>query len=284
MVDFKGKRAYITGGSSGIGLAVAKRLASMGAHVAIFSRNEEKLDAALNDVREAGAPAGAQAAAFRLDVASNAEVERVLAEAASAFGPTDFLINSAGMSQPDYFENIGHEDFERILRVNFMGTRSTVAAVLPHMHRQRSGYIVNVASVAGFVGVFGFTSYCASKFAVIGFSEALRGELRPRGIGVSVLCPPDTDTPMLRAENVIKPAETLKISEGGGLLTADQVARAMIDGIRRRRFMIIPGAGARFTWLAKRLVPGLVFAVMDRDVRTVQKKRIQGAQGSRGPG
>ena len=268
-----GKCVYITGGSSGIGLAAAKILAGMGARVAIFSRDEKKLAAALDDLRTVEKT---PASAFRLDVADVENVRQVMAQAVEEAGPPDLLINSAGISLAGYFEEIDDRAFERIMAVNFHGTRNTIAAVLPAMKEKGSGHIVNVASVAGYIGVFGFTGYCASKFAVIGFSEALRGELHPQGIGVSVLCPPDTDTPMLHGENISKPAETLKISEGGGLLSADQVARAMLKGVRRRRFMIIPGAGARFTWLAKRLVPGIVFAVMDRDVRSVQKKMRQG--------
>ena len=267
-MDFNGKCAYITGGSSGIGLAAAKRLAATGTRVVIFSRSDTKLAAALDEIKQ---DPKAAAVAHRLDVADADDVGQVMARAVKETDPPDLLINSAGISQADYFENINAAAFDRIMRVNLYGTRNTIAALLPHMRRQGHGHIVNVASVAGYIGVFGFTGYCASKFAVIGFSEALRGELRPQGITVSVLCPPDTDTPMLHDENINKPPETLKISEGGGLLTADQVARAMLKGVRRRRFMIIPGAGARFTWLAKRLVPGIVFAVMDRDVRKVRK-------------
>lgn len=284
MAGFKGKRAYITGGSSGIGLATAKLLAGMGAHVAIFSRDEAKLEAALGSIRKAGEKTGAGVTAHALDVANEASVRQVLDATSADFGPPDLLINSAGISQADYFENIDDAAFDRIMRVNLYGTRNTIAAVVPVMKQRGSGHIVNVASVAGIIGVFGFTGYCASKFAVIGLSEALRGELRPHGIGVSVLCPPDTDTPMLLGENRNKPEETLKISEGGGLLAAETVARATIEGICKNRFMIVPGAGARFAWLAKRLVPGLVFAVMDRDVRTVQRERAQGAEGPRGQG
>jgi 3-dehydrosphinganine reductase len=277
MKKFDGKRIYITGGSSGIGLATARILAGQGAHIAIFSRSREKRDTALADIRSASVgESDARHLARGLDVASSTDVERVINKTMAEFGPPDLLINSAGISRADYFENIDAEAFDRIIQVNLYGTRHTIAAVLPAMKQGGGGHIVNVASVAGYIGVFGFTGYSASKFAVVGLSEALRGELRPHGIGVSVLCPPDTDTPMLHSENRGKPEETLKISEGGGLLTAEAVARATIEGIRKNRFMIIPGAGARMTWLAKRFVPGIVFAVMDRDVRKVQRDRGRG--------
>ena len=123
------------------------------------------------------------------------------------------------------------------------------------------------------MGVFGYTAYNASKFGVIGFSEALRGELKPFGIRVSVLCPPDTDTPGLHEENRTKPEETRQISAGARLMQPEQVAQALLQGLRKNRFMIIPGFDGKFTYYAKRLLPGLVSMVMDWDVRKVQKAK-----------
>jgi short-subunit dehydrogenase len=116
------------------------------------------------------------------------------------------------------------------------------------------------------IGVFGYTDYCASKFALVGFSEALRAELRRDRIAVSVLCPPDTDTPALAEENRTKPPETHAASAGASLLSADAVADALLAGIARRRFLIIPGREARFAYLMKRFFPGVVTWVMDRQI------------------
>ena len=110
------------------------------------------------------------------------------------------MINSAGIQYPDYFERIPFDVFDQTVRTNLYGIWNVLAALVPAM-KGSGGHIVNVSSIAGFMGVFGYTAYSATKFGVIGFSEALRSEMRPHGIRVSVLCPPDTDTPGLAQEN-----------------------------------------------------------------------------------
>ena len=197
-------------------------------------------------------------------------VDEVMAAAVAEFGAPGLLVNCAGRAVPHYFEDVTYERFDETMKVNLYGVRNAVAAVAPFMKARRAGHIVNVSSMAGFVGVFGLTDYCASKFAVVGFSEALRQELRPFGIGVSVLCPPDTDTPGFARENLTKPEETKAVSAGGGLMRPDDVARALLDGVRRRRFMIVPGGDGRFTWFVKRHAPAVVDAVVARAVRKAQ--------------
>jgi short-subunit dehydrogenase len=117
------------------------------------------------------------------------------------------------------------------------------------------------------VGVFGLTDYCASKFAVMGFSEALRAELASCGVGVSVLCPPDTDTPGFEIENRSKPAETRAVSEGAGLMTADAVAAALLAGLARGERVIVPGRDGKLVWWTKRLAPSLLERFMNRTIR-----------------
>ena len=127
--------------------------------------------------------------------------------------------------------------------------------------------------MAGLIGVFGYTDYSASKFAIIGFSEALRSELKQYGITVSVLCPPDTDTPGLDEENKTKPEETKAISASAGLMQPDEVARALIKGMQKEKFLIIPGLDGKSTFMAKRLFPRLVEFIMDRQIKKVQQKK-----------
>jgi len=158
------------------------------------------------------------------------------------------------------------------MQTNFYGIWNTISLLSPHM-KAAGGYIVNTSSIAGLIGVFGYTDYSASKFAIIGFSEALRSELRPHGIGVSVLCPPDTDTPGFAVENTTKPDETKAISEGARLMSSDAVAQAFFRGVAKGRFIIIPGASGRLTVLLKRWFPSLVNRIMDDTVQKVQKKR-----------
>jgi len=157
--------------------------------------------------------------------------------------------------------------------VNLHGCWNTVQALLPHMKAQGRGYIVNTSSVAGLIGVYGYTDYCASKFALVGFSEALRSELKPHGIIVSVLCPPDTDTPGFKTENQTKPEETRAISAATKVLSPAAVADDLLRGMACGRFLIIPGLDSRLTVLVKRLAPGVVYRIMDRAVANLRRKR-----------
>src|SRR5512143_354866 len=271
-MTFDRSLVFIPGGSTGIGLAAATQLAARGADVAIFARRHEPLEAAAATIAARQVRADQRVSWRQCDVADAAQVATVLAAAVAELGPPAVLINCAGRAVPDYFERIAATQLDETLRINLAGTWHAIQAVLPHMRARRRGHIVNVSSLAGLIGVFGYTDYCASKFALVGFSDALRAELRRDGIVVSVLCPPDTDTPALAEENRTKPAETHAVSAGASLLSADAVAAALLAGIARRRFLIIPGREARFAHLMKRFFPGLVTWVMDRQVAKAAKR------------
>ena len=264
---YEGKIAFITGGSSGIGYAITRRMCLAGADAAIFARTEKRLRDACETLN-AELPPGRRVMAFPMDVRDEAGVARAVSEAVAQLGAPQILVNNAGMAYPDYFEKIDSRIFDDTVQTNLYGPRHMTAAVLPHM---RTGHIVNVSSVAGAVGIFGYTAYCASKFGLIGFSEALRGELKPRQIRVSVLCPPDTDTPQYHQENKTKPKETRAITKKANLLSADRVAANLLRQMAKGRFMIVPGAESNFIIAAQRICPGLVRWIMDRDVKQAQK-------------
>jgi NAD(P)-dependent dehydrogenase (short-subunit alcohol dehydrogenase family) len=269
--DFENKQIYVVGGSLGIGLSIVRRVASLGSHVTIFARREELLERAVDTVSAGRKHPSQHVAARQLDVGDPLQVAQVMQQTVAAHGPPDVLINCAGRAYPRRFEEVSYEQFADTLRVNLHGCWNTVQAVLPHM-RPRGGYIVNTASLAGLIGVFGYTDYCASKFGVVGFSEALRSELKAYNITVSVLCPPDTDTPGLAIENQTKPEETRAISAAGRVMTADAVADALIRGMARHAFLIIPGIEGRIGVLAKRFFPGVVERIMDRTIRRVTRR------------
>jgi len=266
MTTFDQRLAFIPGGSSGIGLAAAAMLAARGADVAIFARRRAPLEAAAAAIAARRRRPEQRVVWRQCDVADAAQVSAVLGGAVVELGAPDLLVNCAGRAVPDYFERIGAAQLDETLRINLAGAWHAIQVVLPHMRARGSGHIVNVSSLAGLIGVFGYTDYCASKFALVGFSEALRAEVRRDGIAVSVLCPPDTDTPALAAENRTKPPETHAVSAGASVLSADTVAEALLAGIARRRFLIIPGREARLAYWLKRWFPGLVTWVMDREV------------------
>jgi len=268
--DFEGKHVYVVGGSLGIGLSIARRVASLGSHVTIFARRKEPLDQAVEGVSAQCQRPSQRVAARQLDVGDPLQVAHVMNQSVAEHGPPDVLVNCAGRAYPRRFEDISYEQFADTLRVNLHGCWNTVQAVLPHM-KSKGGYIVNTASLAGLIGVFGYTDYCASKFGLVGFSEALRSELKVYNISVSVLCPPDTDTPGLAIENQTKPEETRAISASARVMSADAVAEALLRGMARHTFLIIPGLEGRIGVLAKRLLPGMVERIMDRTIRRVAR-------------
>jgi len=262
MKEYKDKVVYITGGSSGIGLAFAKLMAAKGANVIIFARRRQVLDAALKEVCDAGSAGGQKHACVVMDVANREQVKSVLAGAVATYGVPDVLVNCAGRAIPHYFEDISYEQFDETLKVDLYGTWNTTSVLVPLM-KERGGYIVNVSSIVGFIGIFGYTDYAAAKFGVLGFSEALRSELKRYNIAVSVLCPPDTDTPGFAEENKTKPVETRAISASASLMKPAEVAGALLKGMAKKEFIIIPNADGRFTYIMKRLLPGLVEFVTD---------------------
>ena len=270
MKEFKDKLVYITGGSSGIGLAFAKLMAAKGANVIIFARRQQVLDEAFKQVCAIGGASGQKHACLPMDVANREQVKSVLAGAIATYGVPDVLVNCAGRAIPHYFEDISYEQFDETLKVDLYGTWNTTSILVPLM-KERGGYIVNVSSIVGFIGIFGYTDYAAAKFGVLGFSEALRSELKRYNIAVSVLCPPDTDTPGFAEENKTKPVETIAISASASLMKPADVASALLKGMAKKEFIIIPNADGRFTYIMKRLLPGLVEMVTDAQAKKVQQ-------------
>jgi len=270
MRDFKDKAVYVTGGSSGIGLAIARLFAAEGAHVSIFARRKEQLKRALKEIADQRVSGAQRFSCQQLDVSIREQVESVMSRAVDEFGVPDVIINCAGRARPHYFEDVTYEQFDETMKINLYGIWNTISVLLPHM-KKRGGYIVNVSSIAGFIGVFGYTDYGASKFALIGLSETLRCELKQYGITVSVLCPPDTDTPGFKEENKTKPPECQAISARAKLMQPEEVARALFRGMRKKEFLIVPNFDGKFTLVMKRLFPGLVEFIMDKDIERCRR-------------
>ena len=218
------KVVLVTGGSSGIGLAAAKLMASAGANVWLAARRREVLEAALKEVEAARRDPSQRCAVVSVDVADPQQAARAVETVTKSAGAPDVIFNSAGVTQPGYIQELSLEVFERLMKVNYFGTVYVTKAALPAMLERGSGHIINISSMAGYLGVFGYSAYGAAKFAVVGFSEVLRAEMRPYGIRVSVAFPPDTDTPQLAYEEPFKPPETKAISGSAKALSAETVA------------------------------------------------------------
>jgi len=262
---FNNKNIFVVGGSSGIGLSAAQLLVQKGANVCIFARRESLLDEALQQLKPF-VQEGNKLSYRCLDVVDEADVIDKFSSAADELGSPDIVINCAGAAFPNYFENITAQQFENTLRLNVLGVRNVSFAALSYM-KQTGGHIINTSSIAGFIGVFGYTDYSASKFAIVGFSEALQQEVRQHNIKVSVLYPPDTLTAGFEEEEKTKPKETRAISGNAKLLTADQVASALVRQIPKQKFHIHPKFDGRLSHLLKRWTPSLVNWVMERSIR-----------------
>jgi 3-dehydrosphinganine reductase len=261
----------ITGGSSGIGLALARQCAAAGARVSLIARDPVKLAAAQAAV---SAVAGGEGQVFTAsaDVSVEREALEALAAAERMHGPVDILITSAGMARPGYFEEVPVAVFERTMAVNYFGTLYLLKAVVPTMRQRARGTVVLISSGAGLFGFFGYTPYAPSKFALRGLAEALRAELQGTGVHVAIVYPPDTETPQLAEENRTKPVETKAITAGGGVWSADDVARVTLQGLARRRFAITPGLPiTALAWVHSILAPVLHWS-FDRTARRARRQ------------
>jgi len=186
-MQWNGAVAVVTGGSRGIGREVAMLAAQKGARVGLVARSEPDLEAVLKDIGGRGAVATA-------DVSDQGQTEQALAQLVAELGPVDILVNNAGIGSYGRVLDLPVEEFERVMRVNYFSCVYATKSVLPTMVERRHGHIVNVASIAGRIGPPMEAAYAASKFAMVGFTEALAFEVAPQGIGVSIVNPGPVET------------------------------------------------------------------------------------------
>ena len=272
MKNFENKLALITGGSSGIGLALAKQLAAQGMNVWILARREEALVSALEEIRKNKSSETQKFGYLVLDVADTEAVKNEIARFQKEVGVPDLLINSAGVTYPGEFEKIEIPVFHNMMDVNYFGTVHMVHAVVDGMAARGSGHIVNISSVAGFLAIYGYTAYSGAKFAVRGFSDALRSELKLKGLQVSVAFPPDTDTPMLAYENEFKPPITREVAGTAGLMAPEDVAMSIIKGIKKDKYLIISGFESKLLFSLNNLLGRLVYPILDIMIVQAKKK------------
>jgi len=186
MREFKGKTAFITGGASGIGLAMAKAFAEEGMNVMLADVEQSALDQAQKDLHQYGN----HVRGIACDVADPDHVERAAQATFAAFGKVHVLCNNAGVAAGGGIDQISVDNWRWVVDVNLMGVVYGIRSFLPHIRAHgEGGHIVNTASMAGMINGMGFSPYSATKFAVVSMSEGLRIQLAPFGIGVSVLCP-----------------------------------------------------------------------------------------------
>ena len=269
MKELRGKLTLITGGSSGIGLSLACRLARLGMRVAILSRRSEALNAASEIIEKV---AGERVVTISADTANWEDIRQKLGTFQQDYGTPDLLINSAGVVRPGLFQELEVDLFHWMININLLGPMHVCKALIDGMLARGSGHIVNISSVAGFLGTYGYSAYGASKFGLRGFSDVLRSELRSRGIQVSVVFPPDTDTPQLAEEAPYKPAVTRILSASASIKSPDEVARVIVQGILRNKYLIIPGFEGKLMYFLNNLPFQTGYRLMDIIVAYAIKK------------
>jgi 3-dehydrosphinganine reductase len=275
---FFGKKALITGGSSGIGLALARQLVARGASVWLVARDPAKLESACKELKAAAADPSQTIGSTQADVSVESQAKGAVDQATRALDSLDLVFNNAGVTYVGYFQDIKAEIFREVMEINYFGTLNVIRAVVPGMIRRGRGHLVNVSSGAAYLALFGYSPYAPSKWAVRGLSDVLRYELKPLGIRVSLVMPSNTDTPQLEEEVRNRPPELETLSAGGKVYPAKDVARDILSGVERNRYIIIPAMDATlFYWLTNILGP-LQYPVIDLLVADAIRKKKKAAE------
>ncbi|HCB00891.1 MAG TPA: oxidoreductase [Anaerolineae bacterium] len=252
-MEVKGKVVIVTGASSGIGEATAREFGKEGAKVVLASRRVDKLQTLAEEINKMGT----EALVVQADLSKLEDIQKLVAETLAKFNRIDILVNNAGFGRLDWLENLDPvKDIQAQIDVNVMGVIQTTRQVLPVMIKQRSGSIINMCSMAGLVATPTYTIYAASKHAVHGFSEALRREVKPWGIDVSLIYPGGVVTEFTQHAGIKR--KTNAKTPNFMLLTAEQVAQAVVKLVHKpRRMWIIPWLWGVSVFM-NRFFPGLV--------------------------
>jgi NADP-dependent 3-hydroxy acid dehydrogenase YdfG len=237
MSTLSGKVVLITGASSGFGEAAAKLFSQEGCKIVLAARRMERLEELANEIQAKGG----EALPVSMDVTQPSQIESMVQAAVDRFGHIDILFNNAGFGRLDWFEALDPiKDIQGQINVDLLGVIWTARAVLPQMYRQRSGHIINMASMAGWAAPPLYTVYSAAKFGVRGFTESLRREARPFGVKVSVLYPGGAATEFQKHVGGNKAKQRFR-TPAWLALTAEDVARAVVNLAKRpRRSLILP--------------------------------------------
>ncbi|XP_060098993.1 3-ketodihydrosphingosine reductase [Heteronotia binoei] len=242
-LSLSGAHVVVTGGSSGIGKSIAVECFKQGAFITLLARNEARLLEAKKEIEKCAVNDKQVVHCISVDVSKDcANVERVLKQAQEKLGPVDMLVNCAGTSVTGKFEDLDIKNFEGLMSVNYLGSVYPARAVINTMKERRMGRIVFVSSQAGQVGLFGYTAYSATKFALRGLAEALQMEVKPYNVYITVAYPPDTDTPGFTEESKTKLLETRLISEASPVCKPDYVARIIVKDAIQGKFGSTVGA------------------------------------------
>src|SRR6266702_164395 len=226
LTNFAGAVAVVTGGASGIGLATARALHARGAHVAMADMHSLGLQQAEEQIRQQNSEAPGGILSITTDVTEEVQVQAVMNQAVETWGRIDLVMTSAGIGRGGPIDTFSASEMQTIMNINFMGTYHSVRAALPTMRQQGAGHFVFLSSVAGKISTPFLSAYCATKWAIRGFSSALRAELHGTGIGITTVYPAWVDTPMVQQEE-----NSLNMMDIQVMLTPDQVASDILQAV-----------------------------------------------------
>ena len=246
------KRVYITGGSSGIGLALAHFYAQRGDDIVLLARDKAKLKAAVSGCRKASADPGQAISGESLDITDYDSLPAAMDQVIAHNGLPDLVILCAGIAGNKTFLETSVAEFDSMVNINLSGSAEVARAVLPAMLQRGSGQIAFVSSMSGLMGLYGYSAYTASKFAVTGLTQVLRQELAGTGVSVHLVCPPEVNTPMIAAEAQAAVPQTRFLKDLVGTMEPEVAATKIARGIRRHKPVIIPGVRASLmAWTAR---------------------------------
>ena len=250
-MDIKGKVVIVTGASSGIGEATARQFAREGAKVVLAARRVDRLQALAQEIAALGT--GAEAFVVQADLSKLEDIQSLIKQTLDKYGRIDVLVNNAGFGRLDWLEKLDPtRDIQSQFDVNVLGVIQTTRQALPVMMKQRSGHIINMCSMAGLVATPTYTIYAACKHAVHGFSEALRREVKPWGIDVSMIYPGGVTTEFGQHAGIQR--KTKATTPKSLLLSADDVGRAVVQLVGNPRAMwILPWAWTFTVWMNRNL-------------------------------
>lgn len=222
----KGQTAIVTGGTAGIGKAIALRFAEQGARVAVIGTNESRGNAVIEEINKKFPENPAQF--YQVDVSNHEASKDVVKKILDQFQHVDILVNNAGITRDGLLMKMSEEDWDNVLEVNLKSCYNFCYALVRPMMKARKGRIINISSVIGLIGNAGQVNYAASKAAIIGFTKALAKEVAPRNISVNCIAPGFIETPMTDAMTEDQKKATLALIPFGAMGKADDIANAAL--------------------------------------------------------
>jgi 3-dehydrosphinganine reductase len=261
------KTILITGGSSGIGLSLAKICTQHNARLLLVGRSHEKLNAAKTELNKVNSTA--EVLTYSCDVSVKENVKGLITYARGKWDKLDFLVCNAGIGHTGLFQNLSIEAMKESMDVNYFGSLYCVKYAWSWLVENKGSHVIFTSSIAGYAGLIGYTAYAPSKFALVGLAECLRMESKKVGISISIVYPPDTETPMLENERKNAIPETKKLSEKGNVMKADKVAMKYVEAMKSKKFDIYCNAEGLIFRKFKGITPSFFYRFVDGIVKNV---------------